>query len=47
MPWPAIIGMPNRLIHAYFDIDHDIVWHALAEELPELLTLLRRLLPRQ
>lgn len=21
LPWPAIIGMRNRLVHAYFDID--------------------------
>ena len=23
IPWPAIVGMRNRLIHAYFDIDLD------------------------
>lgn len=26
IPWRAIVGMRNRLIHAYFDIDYDIVW---------------------
>jgi len=26
IPWPAIVGMRNRLVHAYFDIDPDIVW---------------------
>lgn len=25
IPWKQIIGMRNRLIHAYFDVDHDIV----------------------
>ncbi len=24
--WPAIIAMRNRLIHGYFDIDHDVLW---------------------
>jgi uncharacterized protein with HEPN domain len=24
VPWSAIIAMRNRLIHAYFDINHDI-----------------------
>ena len=24
VPWPAIVSMRNRLIHAYFDIDHDV-----------------------
>jgi uncharacterized protein with HEPN domain len=26
IPWPLIAGMRNRLIHAYFDIDIDVVW---------------------
>jgi uncharacterized protein with HEPN domain len=25
-PWKELIGMRNRLIHAYFDVDHDIIW---------------------
>lgn len=45
VPWAAIIGMRNRLVHAYFDIDHDIVWKTAADELPALLPLLRPLLP--
>ena len=24
IPWKAVIGMRNQLIHAYFDVDHDI-----------------------
>jgi len=24
VPWVQITGMRNRLIHAYFDIDHDV-----------------------
>jgi uncharacterized protein with HEPN domain len=26
VPWKAIVGMRNRLIHGYFDIDTEIVW---------------------
>ena len=26
LPWQEMIGMRNRLIHAYFDINHDILW---------------------
>ena len=40
MPWERIIGMRNRLIHAYFDINLDIVWKTLQEDLPELISLL-------
>ncbi|MPZ46616.1 MAG: DUF86 domain-containing protein [Betaproteobacteria bacterium] len=43
IPWKAIIGMRNRVIHAYFDIDRDILWKAAAEEIPVLLSMLRLL----
>jgi len=31
----------NRLIYAYFDIDHDILWKTAVDEIPALLTSLR------
>ena len=37
IPWEYIIGMRNRLVHAYFDINLDIVWRTVKEELPELI----------
>ena len=45
IPWAEIVSMRNRLIHAYFDIDHDILWKTAVEEVPELLGLLRPLVP--
>ena len=33
-PWKELIGMRNRLIHAYFDVDHDIIWKTVREYLP-------------
>jgi uncharacterized protein with HEPN domain len=44
IPWPLIVSMRNRLIHAYFDIDHEVVWKTVSEELPQLLPRLRVLL---
>ena len=41
VPWWAIVAMRNRLIHAYFDIDRDILWRTVSEEIPALLHLLR------
>lgn len=35
-PWKQLIGMRNRLIHAYFDVDYDIVWKTAKEQLPIL-----------
>lgn len=37
IPWKAVIGMRNQLIHAYFDVDHDIVWKTIETALPELI----------
>ena len=37
IPWPKIIAMRNRLIHAYADVDLSIVWNTLTGALPELL----------
>jgi uncharacterized protein with HEPN domain len=45
IPWREIVAMRNRLIHAYFDIDHDALWKATTEEIPTLLTALRAFLP--
>jgi uncharacterized protein with HEPN domain len=24
LPWPKIVGMRNRIVHAYFDVDLDL-----------------------
>ena len=37
IPWPVIIGMRHRLVHAYADIDHDILWTTATEAAPTLL----------
>jgi uncharacterized protein with HEPN domain len=43
VPWNLIISMRNRVVHAYFDIDHEIVWKTATEELPVVLPKLRSL----
>lgn len=37
IPWHAIVSMRNRLIHAYGDVDLDIVWQVVKENLPALI----------
>ncbi len=44
LPWADIIGMRNRLIHAYYDVDHDRVWDTISTDLPQLIGSLRRYL---
>jgi len=46
IPWPVIVGMRNRLVHAYFDINLDILWTTVTEALPELLPQITRLRER-
>jgi len=45
IPWDAIVSMRNRLIHAYFDIDLDIVWKTTTQDLPSLLGELEKIIP--
>lgn len=37
IPWEDIIGMRHRLVHAYFDINLNILWRTVQEDLPGLL----------
>jgi uncharacterized protein with HEPN domain len=41
VPWAQIIGMRNRLIHAYFDINRDILWDTVQLALPPLVARLK------
>jgi uncharacterized protein with HEPN domain len=44
IPWEKIIGMRNRLIHVYFDIDYNVVWQTVKENLPPLIKQLQSIL---
>ena len=46
IPWAAMTGMRNRLVHAYFDVDIEVVWRTVAEELPVLVQRLRSLVAK-
>ena len=45
IPWAEIVAMRNRLIHAYWEIDLDIVWKTAADEMPVLVAMLEPLVP--
>ena len=36
VPWSKIVGLRNRVVHEYFDIDLDIVIDIVTYDLPEL-----------
>lgn len=43
IPWRAIIGMRNHLIHAYDEIDVDILWDTIRNDVPQLIAELEKL----
>jgi len=43
--WRRIVGLRNRIVHAYFDVDLELVWEIVRVELPELKARLQALLP--
>jgi uncharacterized protein with HEPN domain len=45
IPWNDIINMRNRLIHAYFDVNLDIVWQTVKTDLPDLIKALEEIIP--
>lgn len=44
IPWKHIIGMRNRLIHGYFDVDLAIVWKTATEDIPPLIKKIKDIL---
>ena len=45
IPWADIIGMRHRLVHAYFDINLDVLWQTVQDDLPALIAQIEPLLP--
>jgi uncharacterized protein with HEPN domain len=46
IPWSRIIGLRRRVVHAYFDVDLELVWEIVCRELPTLKVQLGSLLER-
>ena len=43
IPWKQIIGMRNRIVHDYMNIDADIVWEVATRNIPALIIQLETL----
>lgn len=41
--WRVIIGMRNRLVHMYYDINLDILWNSIVYDIPRLIEELEKL----
>ncbi len=47
IPWRQIIGMRNRLIHGYDDVDLAIVWDTIQNDLPLVVAQLEQVVPTE
>lgn len=45
IPWQQIIGLRNRVVHGYFDIDLNLIWQIVHQDIPALIDQLQDLPP--
>ena len=43
IPWENVKGMRDRIVHGYFEIDIDIVYDALKNDIPPLLEVIKQM----
>jgi uncharacterized protein with HEPN domain len=43
IPWRLMIGMRNKLIHDYDDVDGDMLWLTAINDLPALAELIKKI----
>lgn len=45
LSWSDMIGMRNRLVHGYFEVDLKKVWDTVQDDLPPLIAALESIVP--
>ena len=47
IPWVQMVGLRNRIIHEYFRLDLDFIWEIVQKDIPNLITMIEPLVPRE
>ncbi len=47
IPWRAVVGMRHKVVHDYMNVDEDILWDTVTNELPPLIEELKKTLPSE
>jgi uncharacterized protein with HEPN domain len=44
LPWTKMIGIRNKIIHEYFNVNYSIVWDTIQDDLPILQKSIKKIL---
>jgi len=44
IPWSLMRAMRNRIVHVYFNVDENLMWDTIQNDLPPLISELEKLL---
>jgi uncharacterized protein with HEPN domain len=47
IPWKAMAGMRDRIVHDYYEIEWEVVWSTASKRIPELIHLVEPLIPQE
>jgi len=47
IPWRAIAGMRDRLIHHYWDTEVEILWETIKESIPPLKKIIENIIEKE
>ena len=44
LPWTKMIGIRNKIIHEYFNVNYAIVWDTVKDDLPSLKKFIKKII---
>ncbi len=44
VPWNEIVGLRNKVIHEYFDVNIPIIWETVKDDIPNLQRQVKKVL---